>query len=55
LLKERIENQFLSESFGRGEAIRTLMEIYYSQVNQLAYRLSNDKDIRSTLVANEQE
>ncbi|HYP43201.1 MAG TPA: hypothetical protein VEQ18_04200, partial [Candidatus Nitrosocosmicus sp.] len=55
LLKERIENQFLSESFGRGEAIRSLLEIYSNQINHLAYRLSADKDIRNILLANEQE
>jgi len=55
LLKERIENQFLSESFGRGEAIRSLLEIYSNQINHLAYRLSSDDDIRDILSANEQE
>lgn len=55
LLKERIENQFLSESFGRGEAIRSLLEIYSNQINHLAYRLSADEDIGNILLANEQE
>ncbi len=55
LLKERIENQFLSESFGRGEAIRSLLEIYSNQINHLAYRLSSDDDIRDILLANGQE
>ncbi len=55
LLKGRIENQFLSESTGRGEAIRSLLEIYSNQINHLAYRLSNDNEIRDILLANEQE
>ena len=55
LLKERIENQFLSESFGRGEAIRSLLEIYSNQINHLAYLLSADEDIGNILLANEQE
>ena len=55
LLNERIENQFLSESFGRGEAVRSLLEIYSNQINHLAYRLSSDDDIRDILSANEQE
>ncbi len=55
LLKERIENQFLSESFGRGEAIRSLLEIYSNQINHLAYRLSTDVDVGHILLANEQE
>ena len=56
LLRERIENQFLSESFGRGEAIRSLLEIYSNQVNHLSYRLSTDEDItRAILLANKQD
>lgn len=55
LLKERIENQFLSESFGRGEAIRSLLDIYSNQINHLAYRLSADEDVRDILLANEHE
>lgn len=54
LLKERIENQFLSESFGRREAIRSLLEIYSNQINHLAYRLSADEDVGNILLANEQ-
>jgi len=56
LLRERVENQFLSESFGRGEAIRSLLEIYLNQVNHLSYRLSTDEDIiRAILLANKQD
>ncbi len=56
LLRERVENQFLSESFGRGEAIRSLLEIYSNQVNHLSYRLSTDEDIiRAILLANKQD
>jgi signal transduction histidine kinase len=56
LLRERIENQFLSESFGRGEAIRSLLELYSNQVNHLSYRLSTDEEItRAILLANKQD
>jgi signal transduction histidine kinase len=55
ILKGRIENQFLSESTGRGESIRSLLEIYSNQINHLAYRLSNDNEIRDILLANESE
>ncbi len=53
LLKDRIENQFLSESFGRGEAIRSLLEVYSNQINHLVYRLSADQDVADILLANE--
>ena len=55
ILKGRIENQFLSESTGRGGSIRSLLEIYSNQINHLAFRLSNDSEIRDILLANEQE
>jgi signal transduction histidine kinase len=56
LLRERIEKQFLSESFGRGEAIRSLLELYSNQVNHLSYRLSTDEEItRAILLANKQD
>ncbi len=55
MLKGRIENQFSSESTGRGESIRSLLEIYSNQINHLAYRLSNDDEIRDILLANEPE
>ena len=55
LLKERIENQFLSESFGRGEAIRSLLDMYSNQVNEMAYRLSNDAMVENILLADEKE
>ena len=56
LLRERIENQFLSESFGRGEAIRSLLEVYSNQLNHLSYRLSTEEDItRAILLANKQD
>ena len=55
ILKGRIENQFLSESTGRGESIRSLLEIYSNQINHLAFRLSNDSEIRDILLANELE
>jgi signal transduction histidine kinase len=56
LLRERIEKQFLSESFGRGEAIRSLLELYSNQVNHLSYRLSTDEEItKAILLANKQD
>src|SRR3712207_3325049 len=54
ILKGRIESQFLSESSSRGEAIRLLMGTYLNQVNHLAYRLSNDSEIREILLLNGQ-
>lgn len=52
LLKERVENQFLSEASSRGNAIYLLLNAYLQQINSLNYYLMEDSQIKNIINEN---
>ena len=53
LLKERVENQFLSEESNRGDDIRLLLNIYKQQISDLNHYIFSDGQITNIIKENE--